>query len=135
VIVCDTNVLVSAFAFPGGLPERIFRGVLTGRFQHATSPDILTELSRVLRCKLALAPERAAAVHDLLVRRSKLVYPSRRLRIVREDDADNRILECADEAKADFVVTGDRHHLLPLGRHGRTVIISPRDFADAVGLV
>jgi putative PIN family toxin of toxin-antitoxin system len=135
VIVCDTNVLVSAFAFPGGLPERIFRAILSRRLKHATSPDILTELSRVLGPKLGLAAERVTAVHGLVVRSSQIVYPSRRLRIVHEDDADNRILECAEEAKADFVVTGDRKHLLPLGRYGCTAIVSPRDFAFAVGLV
>jgi putative PIN family toxin of toxin-antitoxin system len=135
VIVCDTNVLISAFAFPGGLPDRIFRAILSGRLRHATSPDILTELSRVLTDKLMLPAQRVTEVRDVVVESSTLVYPSRRLRIITNDEADNRVLECAEAASAEFIVSGDRRHVLPLGRHGSALIVSPRDFATAVGIV
>jgi len=58
-----------------------------------------------------------------------LVDPQERLSIVREDEADNRILECAVAADADALVTGDRH-LLRLRRFRGTSIMSPRDFLD-----
>ena len=45
------------------------------------------------------------------------------------------ILECAETADADFIVTGDKRHILPLRRHGRCAIVSPRELADAIGLV
>ena len=135
MIVCDTNVLVSAFAFPGGLPERILRAALSGRLEHATSPDILTELTRVLITKLRVPSERATGIRDLVQGSSVMVYPPERLRVIVDDDADNRILECAAAAAADFIVTGDRRHLLPLGCYGSIRIVAPRDFATAVGIV
>ena len=50
--------------------------------------------------------------------------------VVREDEADNRILECALAAGADAIVTGD-HHLLELRRFGGVRITTPREFLDA----
>ena len=42
------------------------------------------------------------------------------------DEADNRILECGLEAKADFIISGD-HHLLELKEHQGIRIITPSD--------
>ncbi len=64
-----------------------------------------------------------------LIREADRVDPQERLSIVREDEADNRILECAVAADADAIVTGDRH-LLRLRRFRGTSIMSPRDFLD-----
>ena len=38
---------------------------------------------------------------------------------VLDDDTDNRVIECAVTAQAQFLVTGDAQHLLPLGSHAR----------------
>jgi predicted nucleic acid-binding protein len=43
-------------------------------------------------------------------------------------------LECADAAKADYLVTGDRSHILPLNRIGSTVILSVSDFLKELGV-
>ena len=48
--------------------------------------------------------------------------------IVEGGHADNRILECAVEASADYLVTGDRRHLLPLEEHQDTRIINAPQF-------
>ena len=54
--------------------------------------------------------EARAAIGDFTV----LVHPREPVSVVREYEADNRILECALAAGADAIVTGD-HHLLELG--------------------
>ena len=47
--------------------------------------------------------------------------------MIEGDHADNRILECAVEAFTDYLVTGDRRHLLPLGEHqGARILNAPR---------
>jgi len=70
--------------------------------------------------------EARAAIGDFTV----LVHPRQPVSVVREDEADNRILECALAAGADAIVTGD-HHLLELGRFGGVRITTPREFLDA----
>lgn len=48
--------------------------------------------------------------------------------IVKNDPSDNKILECAITAEADYIVTGDKNHLLPLKRYKNTKIVSPSEF-------
>lgn len=36
---------------------------------------------------------------------------------------DNRVLECASAVNADYLVTGDRRHLLPIGEYHGTSIV------------
>ncbi len=39
----------------------------------------------------------------------KMVTPSKRLKVIKEDPADNKFLECAIEAKAEYIISADRH--------------------------
>jgi uncharacterized protein len=45
-----------------------------------------------------------------------------------EDPRDNHVLACAIEGDADFLVTDDRRHLLPLKHYQRVQIVSVPDF-------
>ena len=65
----------------------------------------------------------------LVSENSELTYPTERLKAVANDETDNRVIECAVTARADFVVTGDQKHLLKLGRFGSIVILSPANLA------
>ena len=55
-----------------------------------------------------------------------VVKPTTRLHVV-SDEPDNRILECALHAHADFIVTGDRH-LLALKEYRMVQMIRLADF-------
>ena len=58
---------------------------------------------------------------------STVIDPQRLPEVIEGDHADNRILECAVEAFTDYLVTGDRRHLLPLGEHqGARILNAPR---------
>ena len=63
-------------------------------------------------------------------RNARLVAPTQTLNIL-ADEPDNRILECALAADADFIVTGD-HAMLALRRVGDTRIVSLSDYLDSV---
>jgi predicted nucleic acid-binding protein len=65
--------------------------------------------------------------------RTVLVVPTQRVDIILDDPPDNMFLECALEARADYIVSGDRH-LTRVGRFGRIEIFSPREYLTrAVG--
>jgi predicted nucleic acid-binding protein len=49
---------------------------------------------------------------------------------VTANDDDNRILECVAAAQAEFLVTGDKEHLLPLGSYRGAKIVTPAQFLD-----
>lgn len=125
-VVFDTNVYVSAFLIPGSLAEDAF---LLAQRRHATlfaSIPILTETVRVLRTKFHQGEEDVTAALKLIRRGATIVKPSVRIMVL-EDIPDNRILECALEAAADLIVTGDRH-LLRLKTFQDVAIIRVTDF-------
>jgi putative PIN family toxin of toxin-antitoxin system len=59
--------------------------------------------------------------------RAVVAVPARRIQAVREDPSDNMFLECAVEARADYVVSGDRH-LRRLQTFAGIPILSPREY-------
>jgi putative PIN family toxin of toxin-antitoxin system len=110
-VVLDTNVYVSAYAF-GGIPARLMRAAITADFELVTSPAILAEVARVLADKLGFDRPHVEDVVRQLALVAVVVRPRRRLSVI-ADEPDNRVLECALEADATFVVSGD-HHLLDI---------------------
>ena len=64
---------------------------------------------------------------------ARKVAPSRTVDILKEDPADNRILECAVQARSDYLVTGDTG-LLRLGSFENIPIVKVADFLKVVSL-
>jgi uncharacterized protein len=125
-VVFDTNVYVSAFLISGSLAEDAF---FHAQRKHATlfaSIPIMTETARVFRTKFHQDEEDVTAALKLIGRAAAIVKPSIRIMVL-EDIPDNRILECALEAAADLIVTGDRH-LLRLKTFQNVSIIRVTDF-------
>ena len=50
------------------------------------------------------------------------------LKVIKDPEGDNRVLECAVDGKADFVVSGDTKHIFPLREYEGIKILSPSDF-------
>ena len=125
-VVFDTNVFVSAFVVPGSHGERAFLLAQAKRFELHTSVAILTEMARVLRRKFGQDEDDVKQALRQISRAAVVSKPVSKLRIV-DDEADNRILECALEGRADLVVTGDRH-LLRLKRFEGIPIVRLADF-------
>ncbi|MHB9052523.1 MAG: putative toxin-antitoxin system toxin component, PIN family [Thermoleophilia bacterium] len=127
-VVLDTNVYISAL-LRGRKPEIILRlsSAPFKRYNLYTSQAILKELDRVLREKF-LWP---AASRELETRRisdwADVVKPTKSISAIPNDESDNRILECAVKAKADFIVSGDSH-LLNLKEYEGIRVITPAQF-------
>ena len=135
LLVFDTNVILSAFLFPGSKPDKILRSLITHRFQHATSPDILTEIRKVLEKKFKKSDSETTELVNFIANISKMIYPVERLEVIKKDPSDNRILECAVRAKANAIISGDKKHILPLKEFQGIKIISPADFVIMAGII
>ncbi len=125
-VVLDTNAIVSGLNFPGN--ERlVLELALRGRFELFLSPFILEEAAEVLGRKFAWAEERSSQALRALGGAATVIEPRRLAETIEGDHADNRILECALEASADYLVTGDRRHLLLIeGHQGARILNAPR---------
>ena len=127
--ILDTNVLISAYVFPGGKPEAVYRLALEGRLEIGTSLPLLAELGRVLSQKFGWTPDRVEAAVAQMTRVASVVKPVETVQVVIADPADDRVLEAARAFGADVIVSGDRH-LLDLGTWSDIQIISPAVFID-----
>jgi len=126
--VFDTNVYVSAVAF-GGKLEILFRLSWSPRrqFKLYTSNEILKETVRVLASdKFQFTREEIADAIASIIDAADVIEPKTKIKVV-TDDPDNRILECAVKAKADFIVSGDSH-LLDLKEYKGIRILKPAQF-------
>ena len=125
--VLDTNVLISAFNFPGGTPEDVYRLGLDGRVELATSTPLLAEFSRILIDKFGWSPAKAEDAVAQVARVSTVVAPKEHVTVIHADPDDDRVLEAAQEAAADVIVSGDKH-LLRLGSWRDIRIVRPAEF-------
>lgn len=127
-IVFDTNIYVSGLLFKGGIPSRLLELAQDRVFDLFISPDILDELNRVLDVKFRLSLHERDILLRWLQKGGKIVYPQKKIDLVRSCPPDNRILECALDARADFLVTGDKKDLLSLKHPFEFEIVSPGHF-------
>lgn len=128
-VVFDTNVFISALF--GGFPEEAYQAALERQCTLVVSPAILAELARTLRGKIHTPEADIVAYVTQIGRIAEIVRPNRAVGVLR-DEADNRVLECAEAGRADLIVSGDRD-LLRLKRHGGVPIVRPADFVQTLG--
>ena len=128
-VTADTNVYVSAFAF-GGKPLQILEIAAQGLIRLSISEAILQETIRVLRDKFQWEAAALREVDAIVRSIAEVVSPTQTVDVVKNDPSDNRVLECAAEARSDYIVSGDRD-LLKLGRFGDTPILRVDGFLKA----
>ena len=128
----DTNVIVSALLSSKGAPAQIIRHWEAGEFTVITSQTLITELKQTLtypRVRKYLSPS-STDIKTFLEHfkvAAIIVDPQLTLRVIDQDQDDDRVVECAVAGKATYIVSGDSH-LLDLGEYGEITILSPKDF-------
>ena len=125
-VVLDTNVVISAFW--GGIPGKTLQAWFEERYIFLISPPILSEYQAVLKRLLPDSAETPRFLHAVYLK-AVAVQPPNRLNVIQQDPADNRLLECAQAGKADYIVSGDQH-LLRLKSFDRVRILTPRAFLE-----
>jgi uncharacterized protein len=129
-LVVDTNVLVLAALRPLGLQRTVFRLAIRKPSRLYVSEAILDEYRDVLaRPELRIRKGLRYQFLQLVKNRSRLVLPSRSV-LMAEDPDDNKFLQCADAAGADYLVTGSQRHYPRFWK--KTKVITPREFIDIV---
>ncbi len=129
-LVIDTNILVSAALKPDGLQRTVFRLAITKPARLYVSDAVLEEYRDVLvRPELQIRKGLRRQLLELVRNRSYLVVPSCAIHATKDPD-DNKFLECADAAQADYLVTGNLRHYPRFWK--KTTVITPREFVNIV---
>ncbi|MEK7375978.1 MAG: putative toxin-antitoxin system toxin component, PIN family [Candidatus Margulisiibacteriota bacterium] len=131
--VLDTNVYISALLF-GGIPAQVIDLAREKKILILTSSNILFELAGVLQDKFKFQRKMILDVIAEIKRYSAVIFVKTKIYSIKEDPADNMILECAVEGKADYIVTGDKKHIRPLNHYKGISIKLPREFIKEINL-
>ena len=127
-VVVDTNVIVSALLVPSGTQASILLLALRGDIALYISPPVLAEYEEVLRRpRLKLQPRHIEAALGSIREVAHLVEATQTVSISIHE-SDNRFLECAEAAAADYLVTGNTRHFPQ--QHKETKAVTGRQFLD-----
>lgn len=128
-LVVDTNVLLSSF-IGSGPPRLILNRIRDGRDLLCLSAQILEEYLEVLH-RAGIPEDLLRPLFSLFQDSDHVILttPTRRIALIRDDPSDNMFLECATEARADFLISGDRH-LKKLRRFQDIEIVTPREYLE-----
>jgi putative PIN family toxin of toxin-antitoxin system len=130
-VVLDTNILISALLQPQGLPARSFLTTIAGTTaQLCVSGDIYAEYEEVIR-RPKFNRSEAVIEHALHAIRQNgfWVKPSEKVRAC-SDPNDDIFLECAQAARAQYLVTGNSKHF-PM-KWADAQVVTARQFLDAL---
>jgi putative PIN family toxin of toxin-antitoxin system len=109
-VVLDTNVLISACLKPEGLEARVARMAVAREVMACVTPEVWGEYEEVLgREKFRAWRDRADALLADLRSAVEWVAAAGKVSAAADED-DNRFLECAETASADFLISGTLRH-------------------------
>lgn len=129
-LVIDTNILVSAALKPDGLQRTVLVLALTKPARLYVTESILAEYQEVLlRRELKIRKGLQQQLLQLIKNRAQLVNPGRALQVAKDRD-DDKFLECADAARADYLITGNPRHFPEFWKS--TKVITSREFIGIV---
>jgi uncharacterized protein len=134
-VVLDTNVFVSSVLSTQGLPAQVLNAWREGRYMLVTSAPIIAEIVAVLESpritkKYFIRQEDLEHLVDLLKTDTILVPGQAAVKgSVPRDPRDEKFLACAVHAKADCIVSGDRH-LLDLQIYRGIPILTVKEFGE-----
>ena len=112
-VVVDTNILVSGLISPLSYPREIEKRWSKEQFTLITSPQIIEEISRVLylpriKQKYKLSESDIRVFILAITYKASCTTGSLILAGVAPDPGDDKVISCAVEAQADYIVTGDK---------------------------
>ncbi|HUW26093.1 MAG TPA: putative toxin-antitoxin system toxin component, PIN family [Gallionella sp.] len=131
-VVLDTNILLSALMVRGTPPDRLYEEWRHGRFELVSTETQIGELRAVVRRPFFQARLKASEIGRMVndVRRLAVMYDSLPVVSRSPDPSDDYLLVLCEVANADYLVSGDKSHLLALGNHKCTRILTARELAD-----
>lgn len=131
-VVLDANIYVSFILTGGEIISSLFNAWQAREFEVLISDEIVVEVKEV--CDRFL--KRGILTEDAVKETTwRLDHDSRRIKVTSRiskslDSKDNQYLACAKDGQADYLVTGDKKHLLKLKQFGNIRIVSPKEFVE-----
>jgi len=129
-LVLDTNIVVSAALKPDGLQRTVLLLAVTKPARLYITESVLAEYQEVLsRPEFKIRKGLRQQLLQLIKNHAQQVNSTRVLQVAKDPD-DNKFLECADAARADYLITGNQRHFPKFWKG--TKVITSREFIGIV---
>ena len=127
-IIIDTNIVISG-AFFNGLPKTILKSVADEKFDVFISDEILKEYHKSVNEMLEKDKYHLNfALFEAFMKNIKMIESKSNVKICRDPD-DDKFINCAIDAKAIYIVSGDKD-LLTIGQYEDIEIVTAKEFYD-----
>lgn len=131
-VVIDTNVFISSILTAEGESSLVIKAwKRTNKYQLFVTKEIISENIRVMK-RLHIPADIIEEWEKMIKDNAIHVNPKRKIEVIPEDPSDNKFLECAVEAKADYIITGDKH-LKKINKFEGISIITIKKFMQILG--
>jgi putative PIN family toxin of toxin-antitoxin system len=125
-IVADTNFLISATQWDYSVSHKLLIKLIQDNDIIFSTKEILEEFSDVLERDFLYNKEEIKNILEKVLQFLTLVNPTQKIDVIKEDIEDNKIIECAVESKANYILSYDKH-LLNLKEYEGIKIIKPEE--------
>jgi len=125
-VVFDTNVLISATLWEGSVAQKFLFKCIKENIQIFSSQKIIEEYKEILARDFDYIEYEIGEILEKVLQFVTLVTPIKKIDIVKEDADDNKIIECAVESDAEYIISYDKH-LLKLKVYLGIKIIRPEE--------
>lgn len=126
-VVFDTNVLISSTLWDGSVSQKLLYKLIEKGIPVYSSLEILQEYEEVLKREFDYSNEDFVNILEKVLSFITLVEPKEKVKVVKNDPDDNKIIECAIEADVDYILTYDVKHLLRLKEYKGIRIRKPEE--------
>ena len=128
-ITVDTNFLVSATQWDYSVAHKLLIKLIEKNAYIFTTKDVLQEFSKVLERDFQYSTQEIAKIIEKVVIFANLIETTSKVNAVKDDQDDNKILECAIDSNSQYIITYD-HHLLKLKEFQGIKIVKPEEFLE-----
>lgn len=130
-VVIDTNIFISSFFNPNGNPKRVIDLWKNGKITICITEEILKEYVKVLAgLGFSNEPELEELL-GLFKKKNNIIYiaSTPKFNLIKDDPDDDKFIECTVAARAQYIISGDKH-LLNLKTFQNITVISPSEFLN-----
>ena len=131
-IIVDTNVLISGLYF-GGFPGEILKYIQIGLFSPYASEEIIDEYLEVVKRLSEKNRQSDKFVLKAFLSKLSVIKTKSSLEICRDKD-DDKFINCAIDAKAIYIVSGDED-LLVLKSVENIEIVTAKELCERVKII
>ena len=127
-IIIDTNVVISGTFF-GGYPRKIIESVVNDKVSAYASKSIINEYKEIVDEMISMKQGKLNKnILDPFIQKLIIIKPTSKIKLSRDKD-DDKFIECAIDAKASYIVSGDKD-LLDIKKHKNVEIVTAKRFYD-----